>query len=314
MKIQTISFIALALTGAVSSQANVLMFDFGSTAITNVINATNSPYHSIDSSFSNTNWTQVTGDLTNGVIWSDGTSATGVTIDVGRTLDFGATVLLLDQSVSSTVGTALSAGIYDGPGKDSIFATAANSGNARYVGTQISGLSAGSYTVYVSGRNGNTTSAGSQKFFAGTSTNGNFDVVGYATQTITNAVSNPSSWEGYYASFTVDLSEGEALNIASIGTSGDMRGFLNTLQIVPGSSTPTNNPNLVISSSVSAGSFIISWPSSYGAAFNVMTNADLTNTNGWGNTGLSATLVGNTYEVTNSIGNEAALFYKLEGQ
>jgi len=62
------------------------------------------------------------------------------------------------------------------------------------------------------------------------------------------------------------------------------------------------------------GPITFSWPSSYGSAFNVWTNADLVNTNGWGNANLTLFLDGDHYKVTNSIGIDPKLFYKLEGQ
>ena len=56
----------------------------------------------------------------------------------------------------------------------------------------------------------------------------------------------------------------------------------------------------------------LAWPTNSGAAFNVLTNANLINTNGWGDAGLVPFVDGDTYKVTNNIGEEAHLFFKLE--
>ena len=71
-----------------------------------------------------------------------------------------------------------------------------------------------------------------------------------------------------------------------------------------------------INFATSAGGLItISWSSTIGAvdSFTVLTNADLTNPTGWGDAGLSAYDDGaGSFVVTNVIGDETVLFYKLE--
>jgi hypothetical protein len=59
-----------------------------------------------------------------------------------------------------------------------------------------------------------------------------------------------------------------------------------------------------IISSVSGGSLILSWTN--GGAYNILTNSDLTNTNGWG-----IAVSGATSPATNPIGSSPRLFYKL---
>jgi hypothetical protein len=60
------------------------------------------------------------------------------------------------------------------------------------------------------------------------------------------------------------------------------------------------------------GPITLAWPTSAGNAFNVLTNADLTNPDGWGDANLSPMIDGDNYTVTNAIGSDPALFYKLE--
>ena len=64
----------------------------------------------------------------------------------------------------------------------------------------------------------------------------------------------------------------------------------------------------------SGGPITIAWPITAGSSFNVLTNSDLLNTNGWGYANLTPFLDGDSYKVTNSIGSDASLFYKLEAQ
>ena len=60
----------------------------------------------------------------------------------------------------------------------------------------------------------------------------------------------------------------------------------------------------VVSSAVSGGSLILSWTDGY--SYSVLTNADLTNTNGWG------VMTSGTSPITNAVGGETRLFYKLQ--
>jgi hypothetical protein len=63
-------------------------------------------------------------------------------------------------------------------------------------------------------------------------------------------------------------------------------------------------PPIVIAVNVSGGSLILSWTN--GGAYNILTNSDLTNTNGWG-----IAVSGATSPATNPIGSSPRLFYKL---
>ena len=60
----------------------------------------------------------------------------------------------------------------------------------------------------------------------------------------------------------------------------------------------------VISGTVSGGDLTMSWEG--GGTYNVLTNSDLTNPNGW------SVMTSGTSPITNAIGSEAQLFYKLE--
>ena len=76
---------------------------------------------------------------------------------------------------------------------------------------------------------------------------------------------------------------------------------------------PTEGPAISLSTPAD-GPFIITWPTHSGSAFNVLTNADLVNPNGWGDAGLVPYLDGDIYKVTNSVSGEETLFFKLESK
>jgi hypothetical protein len=87
------------------------------------------------------------------------------------------------------------------------------------------------------------------------------------------------------------------------------------LRVVEGGA-PLETPTITFSVSA-GGPSMISWPSTIGTvdSFRVMTNADLTNPNGWGDAGLSAYDDGaGNFVVTNAIGDESRLFYRLESK
>lgn len=235
---------ALALTSFASAQ--VLMLDFGPTAATGA-NLTNSPYHTVNTSFTGGTWNTIqTADVGSGLLWSDGSSASGLSINLGATTAAGVTVLSLATapSSSSALGTTVTSGVYAGTsvGTDGIFTGASN--NSRAVGLQIGGLSAGTYDVYVTGRNTNISAAHVQNFYAGKSASAtDFDFATFTTKSLSfgnTATSATSSWTdtANYVKFTVTLTGGEFLDIASLGGTGEVRGFLNAIQIVNIPSVP----------------------------------------------------------------------------
>lgn len=234
IKIIYLTLIVMAMGASFAEAGGVLMVDFGSTTVTGA-DQTNSPYHSVNGAFTETSWNKATADLMSGVVWSDGTAATGVTIDVGDTAKFGDTTLGLASAVAANaLGRAFNTGIYSGTsvGKDAIFASGKGT---RHVGCQVGGLGAGTYDVYLAGRNTNSSQTGEQIFLVGTSSAaGNFDFSGYSSQTLSYSGStSPTIWNGEcYVKFTVTLGAGEYLNMASVGKTGELRGFLNSAQIV----------------------------------------------------------------------------------
>lgn len=232
---------ALGLS-CVASQAQVLMLDFGPTLVSGS-DLANSPYNAANPSFTGTTWNQIgTADVSS-LTFANGSAATGLTLNIGATTSattFSSTLVLTNvPSGNSALGTLTSAGIYAGTsvGTDGIFTS--SSGNSRAVGFQLSGLGAGTYDVYVTARNTSSNANYTQTAFVGSSASaGNFALngAGMTSETLTfaNASVFTSSWieDSNYLKFTVTLGAGDVLNLATLGGGGEVRGFLNSVQIV----------------------------------------------------------------------------------
>ncbi len=230
-----------------SAQSDVIMLDFGTTTVgTN--SHVNSPYHTVNGAFANTNWNKVqTADIAaGGVRWSDGTTAAGVSLNLGGSSD-ATTLNLATVPTTSALGNQVNTGVYTNTsvGRDGIFVGGSGS-DSRQVGFQLSGLGAGLYEVYLTGRNTSTASSNTPSFRVGTTdVAGNFTFTGYDVQTLRYSAGIDSSTAAWaeagagigvngenYVKFTVALNEGDYLNVVVSGSFGESRGFLNAAQIV----------------------------------------------------------------------------------
>lgn len=243
--------LAGALAFALPASAQVLMLDFGSTT-TSSANLTNSPYHTANSSFTDTTWNKVQlSDFSAGTLkWSDNATANGVKLDIGQnntTTGVGMLDLDTQPTRSLPLGNSIISGVYagDSVGKDGILTDGAGADDHHAIGLQVGGLAAGTYEIYITGRNTNISSAYQQTFYAGkTTSEGDFDFSGYASSSLnfTNGAGNHvGAWlQGdNYVKLSVTLSSGEFLNIAAIGgASVERRGFFNAVQIVNTSTIP----------------------------------------------------------------------------
>lgn len=244
LKITPIRFgalFALSITLTASAGATTLMLNFRNSGGPTGANLTNSPLHTADSGFTDTAWNNLSvGDVGAGsLIWADGTTATGVALDLGTITDITASTvvdLTSTPSNSNNLGSATDTGIYagDSVGTGAIFNGSSSTPN-RGLGFQITGLDAGIYEVYVSGRNTNAPTGFpiENSFSLGAGTAGSsFDYSGYdnASITYTSTTDATSAWvEGdNYVKYTVTLAAGETLDLAAYGSA---RGFINSVQI-----------------------------------------------------------------------------------
>ena len=221
------------------------MFDFGPTQVVGT-DQTNSPYHS-ESGSTEAAWNQVQlSDISSGLLFGDGSAATGVGINLGRTASgAGLTAVNLAEQPAGNLalGSSVNTGVYSGSsvGTDAIYADT-NTGVTRGLGIQVTGLAAGTYTVYVTTRNTNT-GAQTMATYLGTGTAGvNFDYGSYQSASLafpTGSTTATGAWvlDGStgenYVKFTVTLDGTQALNIGVAATATQTRGFINSLQIVP---------------------------------------------------------------------------------
>lgn len=249
--------IALAATTAsfiasISLNAQVLMIDFGPTAAAGS-SLSNSPYHTDyeainKTQFSGTVWNTVqTSDITNGSLkWADNTLAAELSLDIG----YGTSTILnlgnYQPNTSGILGNKIKTGVYigsvagtsDSVGTDAIYHGTSN--NANSVGFRLSGLEAGKYDIYITGRNTNV-EAHEQKFYLSSgqpavgATSFNFSNYSHESLTYSTGTSfATSSWINgeNYVKFSVTLTAGDVLDLAVLGGTGDKRGFLNSVQIV----------------------------------------------------------------------------------
>ncbi len=118
-----------------------IQFDFGNNQ-GSFDNSTNSPAHDLGFLGSNDNrWNTVNGDASTGLVFSDGTPATGVSIDTGRQ-EFASGAINFAQN-PSTFGTGLT-GFYDNALLEDWLSTIGDDN----IGVRVSGLPAGHYRVF----------------------------------------------------------------------------------------------------------------------------------------------------------------------
>lgn len=247
-------FLLSAVCLAGSLHAEVLMLDFG--PVTATVDAlTNSPYHTVNGTFSGTVWNQIDkGTLSSTtLVWADGTTATGVQLRVGASVHADVTTLnftggAINDSMPSKITCT---GVYAGTsvGQDGLF-PGKPSAQALAIGVQLNGLPPGRYDVYVVARNTSINLAQTQQVYVGAVKAGavkigsgkgsaglDFAAPGYAHRTLAYADGTDATvkWEEgvNYLKFTVTVNPGDVLNIASSsGQGGKLRGFINCVQIV----------------------------------------------------------------------------------
>lgn len=247
-----VAAVLLASTWHESLHAQILLINPGSGTVSSA-QATNAPFSTGLSSTSS--WNNLPADAGSGLLWSNGASATGVSVDLGASgngFSAGTSNLNFATAPSTTAGLAFSTLAANGTAqKDSIFAGA--SGQNTAVGLRIGGLNAGVYNVYVTGFNSAAQALGrTHRFWAGSTPAATtlFAVSdltvanGFLLETIDN--SQQTSWvEGVnYSQMQVTLDAGEYLTVVSNGTGGgDFRGFLPIVQI---ESVPEPSPCALI--------------------------------------------------------------------
>ena len=234
-----IATLGLLLACSLTAGATSLLLDFGPTAVTTAY-ATNSPAHAIQAvPATEVIWNQIVGD-TNTLYYSDGSAATGVTLDLGRSADGVDTIDFNDNGFSvSALGGSISTGVYAGtsPVKDGIFGGSTTANTA--VGLRVDGLPAGTYTLYFHGRNTSAAYA-PERFYAANQASATTFSFSLANLNTTLSSSSPAITNGFvpgdnFGTLTVALAAGESLYLACEGPGApEYRGFMNTVEICSG--------------------------------------------------------------------------------
>ena len=232
--------LGLGLTGA---SAASLLLDFGPTAVATAY-ATSSPAHA-SGLVANTEISWNTGLITdtNSLIYSDGSTATGVSIVLGRSSAGVSTINFTDKGyLNGALGGSLNGGIYAGtsPVRDAIYG-GSGGGNAYAIGARIDGLAAGTYTVVIHGRNTSTVNATPERFFGLSGASATSFSFSTANTNALAANSSPPNTNSFvlgdnYNLLTLTVTAGQSMFLAAVGTNSvELRGFMNTVEVVPGS-------------------------------------------------------------------------------
>lgn len=241
---------ACALALSVSVSAQVLMLDFGPTPAAGA-SLTSSPYHSVNGS-TGSFWNKIElADKSAGSLsWSTATepgNATGVSVNLGATTTNGSTLINLANNPTRNLalGNPVNTGVYAGSSvaTDAIFSGASKTDHLA-AGIQVGGLAAGTYDIYITARNTNTSAIQKQRLYAAATAGAStFDFSGYIQKTLSFTSTQSASWmeNSNYVVLSVTLAANQVLNIASLGLVGDgdeARGFLNSIQIVNTTAIP----------------------------------------------------------------------------
>lgn len=256
-----------AIMPALTASGANLMLDFGSIPIPAADpNLTLAPGHASGAiPGMETTWNTITSGATNSVLsYSDGASATGVTLSMGAesaagggTVAFNGTIgnttfvgsgggvagfrsLITTSSIYGTTNTTANTA----PGRDG-FIGGGTSAAGSAIGLRVDGLAAGTYSVFVMARNTSASGAASPMTVyarGGLATETTFTFGGEPSATQANTVYTTAEYTNQYTTFSegnnysridVTITAGQSLLLAIDGSSaGETRGFLNMIQIV----------------------------------------------------------------------------------
>ncbi|HXU77770.1 MAG TPA: immunoglobulin domain-containing protein [Methylomirabilota bacterium] len=235
-----LTLLGVLLAGS-PAQATSILLDFGSTTVLPA-DELKSPAHAIGAvPASEITWNKIFID-TNTIYYGDNTLATGVTVDLGRSLLNSDTIDFNDNGFTvSALGGSINSGVYTNtsPVKDGIFG-GAGGGNNLALGMRVNVLAAGTYTVYVHGRNTSTAAATPERFYAAHGPAATTYSFSLSDANVLLANSAPAITNGFvegdnFGTLTLTLAAGESLFLASEGTNVvELRGFFNTVEIYVG--------------------------------------------------------------------------------
>ncbi len=235
MKTTIIALTSIVLCLAPSAMADAsLLLDFGPTANGN---PDDSPSYVIGGLTDN-DWNILgTADVSSGLRFADTSAATGVALNLGIGSDFSSVDFNTNPANSNALGAAVGGLIfkYENNSNKTPAAKDAIYDATNVVAAQITGLSAGTYDIYVTARNTNIPSDASQFAVDTGIAASSFDFSSATIAGMSNADPAPNSWiaaENYNVIRTT-LTSGDALFVAINGAVGnDTRAFMNSIAVV----------------------------------------------------------------------------------
>jgi hypothetical protein len=267
-KIQQLTFVLCFGVSLTCAASPALLLSFGPTVVLSADATLDMGHFSGAVLNTQISWNKVVAADNSSLTYSDGSTATGVAIVVGRSnAGVSNSVSFSNKLISSSaLGSTIKNGIYtnSSPNKGGIFATAGTGGtsiNTNVLGARIDGLAAGTYTLYISGRNSNTGATAPEQFFA---TNGSSaSSFSFSSNTPSaleaNSAANPPAlpngalaiqntlaYGDNCTLLVVTLNAGDSIYLAASGaTNIEFRGFLNAVEVVPGLPVLTNFPTAI---------------------------------------------------------------------
>ncbi len=251
VRVSLMSLVMAAGLMTTPMRAASVLLDFGPTTVSSD-SLTNSPGHATGAvSSSETTWNKVTGaDIGSGLFYGNGSSATGVSLNLGLETTIGNNILdfATTNDFKDLTGTRAAqlgpdygnaAGTNAPAAKDGLFRNGTSNGSqSAAIGLRIDGLAVGSYTIYLVGRNTNATTAAGTVFYASVGATANtFSFSSLTGAVLSNAFTESNdTWiaGNQYNTRTVTITEaGQSMYIAVEGYSVDYRGFMNSVEIVP---------------------------------------------------------------------------------
>ncbi|MBB5352880.1 hypothetical protein HNR46_003129 [Haloferula luteola] len=254
---------SLILTSCIGSlSAANLMLDFGPTTVASPYETLSPAHHAGTVISTETSWNTLSSSADRSdLVFSDGSSAVGITLNLGQESTSGNGIIsfsteLTKLTLAGTGGGAAgqqsllgTGSIYGSDssstaaGRDGVFGDGSG-GAGSAIGMRVDGLAAGSYTIYLMGRNTNSNvgSLPMNLFAAVGADSSTFDFSSLSPTVQSNPGYATASYAGEFTSFTsgdnfvsidVTVTEGQSLFLVSDGAdAAETRGFLNMVQIV----------------------------------------------------------------------------------
>ncbi|MAT70238.1 MAG: hypothetical protein CMJ58_12030 [Planctomycetaceae bacterium] len=204
----------------------------------------NSPGHALGG-LPGVRWNLVAGDVAGGIVNTRG-GTTGVSVDLGKS-GVDDDVIDWDATGFGTIstGSAYNSGLYAGNASSALFVSDGKDSRVD-IGVRISGLSDGVYDAFLTAKNTNTSDSEQYNVFSLVvdAASGATDYAGLDPLALTH--DSDATWRNHDSlvadTFTIAGAQDLVLIVEGV-SAGELRGFLNTLEIVKLYAPPTADVN-----------------------------------------------------------------------